>query len=134
VLFAVHMDGFRTSEITLAGKLFPFLKKGMLCLVDRFFLGYELWKNAEATGADLLWRCRKDLRLDVDQRLPNGSYLSRIYAGTADWRHKKNRIVLRVIDYVLDGVAGSEPIYRLVTTILASAEESAALYHQKMGY
>jgi hypothetical protein len=135
VLFAAHMDGCRTSEITLAGKLFPFLKKGMLCLADRFFLGYELWKNAKATGADLLWRGRKNLRLDVDQPLPDGSYLSRIYSSTSDSRHKKNGIVVRVIDYVLEGVADSEPIYRLVTTILdpdeAPAEELAALYHQR---
>jgi hypothetical protein len=135
VLFAAQMDGFRTSEITLAGKLFPFLKKGMLCLADRFFLGYELWQNAKATGADLLWRGRRNLRLEVDQRLPDGSYLSRIYASTPDWRHKSNGIVVRVIDYVLEGVADSEPIYRLVTTILdpagAPAKELAALYHQR---
>jgi len=137
VLFAVHMDGCQTSEITLAGKLFPFLKKGMLCLADRFFLGYELWKKAKATGADLLWRGRKNLRLEVDQLLPDGSYLSRIYASESDWRHKHNGIVVRVIDYVLEGIPDSEPVYRLVTTILdpaeAPAEELAALYHQRWG-
>ena len=31
------------------------------------------------TGADLLWRMRQNVRLAVDQRLPDGSYLSRIY-------------------------------------------------------
>ena len=42
---------------------------------------------------------------------------------------------VRVIDYRLEGVADAEPIYRLVTTILdptmASAEELAALYHER---
>jgi hypothetical protein len=135
VLFAAHMDGCQSSEITLVGKLFPFLKKGMLCLADRYFLGYESWESAKAAGADLLWRGRKNLRLDVDKRLPDGSYLSRIYAGTSDWRRKRNGIVVRVIDYVLEGVKDAEPIYRLVTTILepedAPAAELAALYHQR---
>ena len=42
---------------------------------------------------------------------------------------------VRVIEYRLEGVADAEPIYRLVTTILdpamASAEELAALYHER---
>lgn len=75
------------------------------------------------------------MRLDVDSRLPDSSYLSRIYAGTMDWRRKRNGIVVRAIDYVLEGVADVEPIYRLVTTILdpleAPAGEFAALYHQR---
>jgi hypothetical protein len=137
VLFAARMEGCRSSETKLAGELLLSLKKGMLCLADRYFLGYELWRNAQATGADLLWRGRKNLRLDVDRRLPDGSYLSRIYLGTQDWRHKRNGIVVRVIDYVLQGVADTEPIYRLVTTILepddAPAQELAALYHERWG-
>jgi IS4 transposase len=40
-----------------------------------------------------------------------------------------------VIEYRLDGVAGDEPLYRLVTTILdpnqAPARELAALYHER---
>lgn len=135
VLFAAHMDGCQSSEITLAGELLPFLKKGMLCLADRYFLGYEIWESAKAAGAELLWRGRKNLRLDVDKRLADGSYLSRIYSGTSDWRRKRNGIVVRVIDYVLEGVTDAEPIYRLVTTILnpndAPAGELAALYHQR---
>jgi len=43
--------------------------------------------------------------------------------------------VLRVIDYRLEGIEGSEPIYRLATTILdpdkAPAGELAALYHER---
>ena len=41
----------------------------------------------------------------------------------------------RVIEYCLEGVEGSEPIYRLVTTVLdhvkAPATELAALYHDR---
>ena len=135
VMFAANADGCRNSEISLAEALLPSLRKDMLCLADRYFLGYELWQKARANDSDLLWRGRKNLRLDVDKRLPDGSYLSRIYASTSDWRRKQNGIVVRVIEYVLDGVAQAEPIYRLVTSILnpeeAPAIELAALYHER---
>src|SRR6266481_3453020 len=75
----------------------------MLCLADRNFFGYELWKQARATGADLLWRVKKNLRLACEKRLSDGSYLSRIYPSERDWRHKTNGIVVRVIDYQLEG-------------------------------
>ena len=52
-----------------------------------------------------------------------------------DWRHKSNGQVLRVIDYHLEGIEGSEPIYRLATTVLdpgkSPAGELAALYHER---
>ena len=42
---------------------------------------------------------------------------------------------MRVLDYQLEGVVGSEPLYRLVTTILdhqkAPAKQLAALYHER---
>jgi len=33
--------------------------KGMLCLADRNFFGFELWQLARGTGADLLWRMKR---------------------------------------------------------------------------
>ncbi len=135
VLFGSQMDAYATGEITLAKEVLPRLRRGMLCLADRNFFGFALWKQARATGADLLWRVKKNMRLACEERLPDGSYLSRIYPSERDWRHKTNGIVVRVIDYWLDGVAGAEPIYRLVTTILdhekAPAKELAALYHER---
>jgi hypothetical protein len=135
VLWAARMGPFATDELTLARDVVPALGKGMLCLADRFFPGYDLWRRAAKTGADLLWRVRQNARLDVDQRLPDGSYLSRIYASTSDRRNQRNGIVVRVIDYRLDNVPGSEPLYRLITTILdskqAPAKELAALYHER---
>jgi len=135
VLFGSRMDTYGTGEITLAKEVLPRLRRGMLCLADRSFFGFALWKQARATGADLLWRVKKNMRLACEERLPDGSYLSRIYPSERDWRHKTNGIVVRVIDYWLDGVAGAEPIYRLVTTILdhekAPAKELAALYHER---
>jgi hypothetical protein len=135
VLWAARMSKYATDELTLAQDVVPRLRKGMLCLADRFFPGYKLWQAAAQTGADLLWRTRQNARLDIDRRLPDGSYLSRIYASTSDRRNQRKGIVVRVIDYRLKDVKDAEPIYRLITTILepaqAPAKELAALYHER---
>jgi hypothetical protein len=94
-----------------------------------------LWHEAQANGADLLWRVKHNLVLPRLKRLPDGSYLSKIYPSPDDRRRDQNGVWVRVIDYRLDGVEGAEPIYRLVTTIhdheLAPACELAALYHER---
>jgi hypothetical protein len=135
VLFGSQMDSYRTGEITLAKAVLPRLEKGMLCLADRNFFGFELWQQARGTGADLLWRMKKNMRMAHEKLLADGSYLSHVYPSERDWRHKTNGIVLRVIDYRLEGIEGSEPIYRLATSILdpgkAPAGELAALYHER---
>jgi hypothetical protein len=135
VLFATQMAGCTTSEIALARTVLPALRPGMLCLADRNFFGYEMWNAARATGADLVWRVKKNARLNRDIPLPDGSYISHIYPCERDRRHKTNGVAVRVIDYTLEGVDGAEDIYRLVTTILdpetAPAAELAALYHER---
>jgi hypothetical protein len=103
VLWAARMSKYKTDELTLAKDVVPALQKGMLCLADRFFPSYKLWKRAAQTGADLLWRTRQNARLDVEKRLPDGSYLSRIYTSTSDRRKRRNGIVVRVIDYRVGG-------------------------------
>jgi hypothetical protein len=135
VLFGNAMAGYATGEITLAKAVLGYLQAGMLCMADRQFFGFALWELARQGGADLLWRIKKNICLPCEQSLPDGSYLSRIYQSAADRRRQNNGIVVRVIDYALDGVTDAEPIYRLVTTILdhqqAPATELAALYHER---
>jgi hypothetical protein len=135
VLFGTQMAGCTTSEIALSRTVLPHLERGMLCLADRNFFGFPLWMQAAATGAELLWRVKKNMRLVCEKRLPDGSYLSRIFASERDWRHKTNGATVRVIDYRLDGIVDAEPVYRLVTTIpdheKAPASELAALYHER---
>lgn len=135
VLFGSRMAGYHTGEITLAKEVLGNLRAGMLCLADRNFFGYALWQQARATGAELLWRVKKNLKLPCKKRLPDGSYLSRIYPSDRDRRHKTRGVVVRVIEYTLEGVADAEPCYRLITTILdpaeAPAHELAALYHER---
>ena len=135
VLFGTQLGGYGHSEIGLAHQILPWLRPGMLCLGDRNFFSYDLWKKAQATGADLVWRVKKNLRLPCEERLADGSYWSTIYRSDKDRRQRRNGIVVRVIEYRLEGIPGAEPIYRLLTTILdpeqAPAAELAALYHER---
>jgi hypothetical protein len=135
VLFGTLMDAYRIGEITLAAQVVKRLEKGMLCLADRNFFGYELWQQAQASGADLLWRVKRNLVLPCQRRLADGSYLSHIYPSPKDRRHDRNGLTVRVVEYELVGVADAEPLYRLVTTILdpeqAPAASLAAIYHER---
>ena len=135
VLFGSRTAGCETGEITLARQVIGNLKEGMLCLADRSFFGFELWREAQSTGAQLLWRVKKNVRLVACERFADGSYTAKIYASEKDRRNDRNGVTVRVIEYRLEGVADDEPIYRLVTTILdtdkAPADELAAFYHER---
>lgn len=135
LILAAAPAPYATSENELAAQLLPRLQPGMLCLADRLFFGHELWQQAAATGAALLWRVKKNAVLPVLEELPDGSYLSEIYPGAKARRHKREAIRVRVIEYRLQGVEDPGPPYRLVTSLLdpaeAPAEELAAQYPQR---
>ena len=135
VLFGSRMAGCRTGELTLTKDVIGFLDKKMLCLADRNFFSYSLWKQAQATEAQLVWRVKKNLILPCLKRFRDGSYLSKIYASAKDRRHDRNGIEVRVVEYTIRGVPDAEPVYRLITTILdpkdAPAKELASLYHER---
>ena len=135
VLFGTRMAPYAASENSLAKDVLGALDSDMLCLADRGFFGYEMWRQALATKAQLLWRIKRNAVLPCARRLADGSYLSRIYPSEKDRRQQTNAIAVRVIEYRLEGVADAEPIYRLATTVLAPqqapAQEMAALYHER---
>jgi hypothetical protein len=135
VLFGARLGGFVEGETTLAHEALPALGSGMLCLADRQFFGHALWQEAAETGADLLWRVKRNLRLPREARLADGSFLTTVYPSEKDRRHKAAGVQVRVVEYRLEGIASAEPLYRLVTTILdpaaAPAAELAALYHER---
>ena len=134
-MFGARLGGYHTGENTLAVEVVGHLRAGMLCLADRGFFSYALWQRARAGGADLLWRLKKDVRVAVEQRLPDGSFLSRIHPPLAARPTPADALPVRVIEYRLEGVEGAEPSYRLLTTVLdparAPAEELAALFHER---
>jgi hypothetical protein len=135
VLFGTRMAPYTVGEVTLAEEVLPVLKPGMLCLADRGFYSYQLWKLAQGTGAELVWRLRKDLVLPREKALPDGSFLTTFYETPVDRRKGRNGILVRVVEYTLEGIPDAEPIYRLATTVLdpnpAPAKELAALYHER---
>ena len=131
VVFDAATGPLRTGEHALAREVFRSLEARMLLLADRGFFGVDLWKTAAATGADLLWRVRKDIVLAVVEQLPDGSYISEIF-DQRDIHHTRAGVRVRVVEYT---IADREDVYRLITTILdpaqAPATELAALYAQR---
>jgi hypothetical protein len=132
VLFGAALDSYAVGEITLARAVVPHLRKGMLCLADRYFPGYPLWKQAIQTGAELVWRVREKIRFDVEQRLPDGSWLSHFRPNREKGKPPGEPIPVRVIEYRINGKAET---IRIITSILdwraAPADELAELYHER---
>ena len=132
VLFGAGLGRYTEGESTLARAVLGALRPGMLCLADRQFFSHALWRQAIATGADLLWRVKSDLRLPCEQALPDGSSLTTLYPTATERRRRHNGVRVRVIEYRL---SGSDERYRLISTLLdpqtAPAEELAALYHER---
>jgi Insertion element 4 transposase N-terminal/Transposase DDE domain len=135
-IFDAALGPYASGERMLAEQLFGSLQKGMLCLADRGFYSFECFQTARATGAQLLWRVKADVGLPREQTLPDGSYLTSIYA-LENRKAKRDGEPARVIEYRLDdpALADEDQRYRLITTILnpeqAPASELAALYPQR---
>jgi hypothetical protein len=70
--------GKGTGERELARTVLGSLREGMLLLADRGFYSYQLWNQAAATGAHLLWRVTASMHLPVVRELPDGSWLTHI--------------------------------------------------------
>ena len=135
VVFGAAMAPYATGEATLARTVLPALRPGLLCLADRYFLGFDLWQQAAATGAALVWRAKANQRFPVEVRYADGSYRSTLRANTHGRSRDHTPIPVRVIEYTLPGVPDAEPSYRVVTTLLdpdtAPAVELAALSHER---
>ena len=125
----------RTSEIEIARDLVGRLKPGMLVLADRGFYGFRLWQQAAATGADLLWRVKTNLKPEHLETLADGSWLAQIKPTSGPNRRATPPLRVRVVDYTIDDGRDNPVAYRLLTTILdpteASAEDLAVTYGQR---
>jgi hypothetical protein len=137
MVFAARFGVYRDGETVLASSVLDRLRPGMLCLADRLFPGYDLWLQAAATGAHMLWRAKVGLSLRRVEDLPDGSWL-------AEWKRPRtanpkgpDKQVVRVIEYRLSdpGGSGGTEVYRLITTMLdpaaADARELASLYPER---
>jgi hypothetical protein len=135
-ILAANLDMYGTPEWEVCQPLLARMDASMLCLADRGFNGFEYWRAARATGAQLLWRCAENRQLPVLEELDDGSYLSEIRpTGVPKQQAGERAIAVRVIEYSLPGLPDARPRYRLMTSLLdpvqAPATELAQLYHQR---
>jgi hypothetical protein len=133
-MFDAVVGPYTTGENTLAVALVERLAPGMILLADRGFCGYPLWDKAQATGADLLWRAKSNMKPRHVTTLDDGTWIGELRpAGNARRHAEPHRI--RVIDYSIDDGRTNDTTYRLFTTILdpadASAVDLAAAYEQR---
>jgi len=142
-MVAAALDSWRVAERELAGRLLDRFDPTMLVLADRGFFSYDFWKEASGTGAALVWRVTRQLRLPVVTELPDGSYLSELlprqlktdlHRGMKRRVPEGARITVRVIEYRV-GNRPSPEVIRLVTTLTdhteAPAVELAKLYAER---
>lgn len=142
------IDGYQVDERSVAARVIPAMRADMLVLGDRGFPGYELWAQAAATGAALVWRLpAASFNLPVLQVLPDGSYLSRLRGPYRTGRPRPPDIPVRVIEYAVitreathPGGAGQDTgevseLFVLITTLTdpdtAPAAELAELYRAR---
>ena len=96
------------------------MEPGMLLVAGGTYPGASLWRSAATTGAELLWRVRRDTDLPIRRHLTDGSFLSE-FAGTS----------VRVVECAPG--CQDEPPCCLLTTIReparAPADELASLFH-----
>jgi len=133
-MFEAVVGPYTTSEAAMSVDLLGRLAPGMLCLADRGFYSFKAWENACATGADLLWRVKKNLILEPVKDLPDGSWLADVFDSSTD-RARRHPVRVRVISYTIEDGRDPAGPYRLITTLLdhteAPADQLAAAYSQR---
>jgi len=115
---------YTTGENTLAQELVDRLEPGLLVLADRGFCGFPLWERGIATGADLLWRAKSNMKPVLIETLADGSWLAAFKASGNAGRNSEP-VTIRVIDYQIDDGRGSSETFRLFTTLLDPVEAPA---------
>jgi hypothetical protein len=127
---------YQVGERTLVLRLLAALRPGMLVTFDRGFLSHLLFRDAVATGADLLFRVSSSFKLTPAGVLKDGTYLAELKPAR---KRDGPPILVRVIEYTIvsttaNGKRRSE-LFALVTNLTdpdeAPAGELAALYARR---
>ncbi|MFA9566414.1 MAG: IS4 family transposase, partial [Acidimicrobiales bacterium] len=133
-IFDAEIGPYTTSEVALSKPLIDRLAPGMVLLADRGFGGFALSQQATATGADLLWRAKANVKPRHLETFDDGSWLAELRANNA--KLNTEAVIVRVIDYrVDDGRDCDAGPFRLFTTLVdpeeVTATELAAAYAQR---
>jgi len=134
---AMAIGGWRDSEQTLVRQLFAKIPADALLIEDRGFFSYEHWKTLDSQGVKLLLRVKSSMILRPIQRLPDGSYLAKIYPSSYARHKDRDGIVVRVIEYTLNDPqrTGHGQKHVLLTNLFDHetfpALELACQYHER---
>lgn len=128
------MCPYRIGERVRAGKLLRSVTAGMLLMWDRGLHSYAMVKATLAQKCDYLGRVPKNVKLQVELVLEDGSYLSWIVPDGKSKKKGATKIQVRVIEYTIS-TDESEQIYRLITSLTDIALFPAILlateYHRR---
>jgi hypothetical protein len=134
----VALRPIRGSEPAMVPHLLRSLTPDMLVLWDRGFFGFDLVESVLRRHSHLLARVKAgQLVFRRLESLPDGSYLSKIYATYSDRTHDRNGRVVRVIEYTHSDPtrAGYGVPNRLLTDLVnptdLPAREAVVLYHER---
>ena len=141
------------SEQALARLLYPRAEGDWLLIADRNFYNFTDWQAAQASGTQLLWRAKSNLRLPQLRRFGDGSYLSVLINSAIQGKKRRHQIhhaashglpldpseasVVRVVEYTVpDRAEADKPeLIRLITTLTdpadAPAQALAQTYHER---
>src|SRR5581483_6036464 len=98
---ALAIGGWHDSKQKLVSQLWDKIPADALLLEDRGFFSYEYWKKLHLR-VKLLVRIKGNMILKPIQRLPDGSYLAKIYPSSYARDKDRDGIIVRVIEYTLD--------------------------------
>jgi hypothetical protein len=133
---AMVIGGWHDSEQKLVGQLWDKIPADALLIEDRGFFSYEHWK-ALHERVKLLVRVKNNMIFKPIQRLPDGSYLAKIYPSSYARDKDRDGIVVRVIEYTLDDPqrTGHGEKHVLLTNLfdheVYPALELACEYHER---
>jgi hypothetical protein len=120
------VDGEQDLAVPLAAAA-----RDMLVIMDRGFVGVNVWLEFTGAGAHVLIRAKSNNARTPVEYLPDGTYLAKI----SQWVGKREvrTVTVRVVEYRLED--GDGEMIRLLTDLLdpatAPADELAALYHER---
>jgi hypothetical protein len=148
---AAAMGSCRTGERELAAGLAGPVEEDMLITADAGFYSWQLWDLYAATGAALCWRAGASVTLPLVRGLPDGSYLSLIFAPRTTASRKAALLaaarareqidedqarIVRAAEYTVPDRGGEDSelicvITNLLDPAALTAAEMAFAYHQR---
>ena len=125
----------RHEPVTICRRCCATSRRVML-LWDRGFLSYERVRQVCQQAAHLLARIKKNLIFQPIRRLPDGSYVAKLYRSPQHRKHDRDGIMVRIIEYTLNDPGRSERSASPgLTTLLDAGRHPAKrlimLYHER---